>query len=52
MFRVGYGVCSPYEVGERIGQIVFVPIPAVELVEADELSETARGDGGYRSTGK
>ena len=26
--------------------------PAVELVEADELSETARGAGGYGSTGK
>ena len=52
VFRVGYGVCSPYEVGDRIGQIVFVPIPAVELVESDELSETARGAGGYGSTGK
>ena len=28
------------------------PIPAVELVESDELSETARGAGGYGSTGK
>jgi len=52
VFRVGYVGCSHYEVGDRIGQIVFVPIPAVELVEADELSETARGAGGYGSTGK
>ena len=52
VFRVGYVGCSHYEVGDRIGQIVFVPIPAVELVEADELSETARGEGGYGSTGK
>ncbi len=52
VFRVGYGVCSPFQVGDRIGQIVFVPVPAVELVEADELSETARGAGGYGSTGK
>ena len=49
IFNVGYGGCSPYQVGDRIGQIVFVPIPAVELVEADELSETARGEGGYGS---
>lgn len=52
VFRVGYGGCSPYKVGDRIGQIVFVPIPDVELIEADELSETARGEGGYGSTGK
>ena len=52
VFRVGYGGCSPYKPGDRIGQIVFVPIPDVELIEADELSETARGAGGYGSTGK
>ena len=52
IFNVGYSGSSPYHVGDRIGQIVFVPIPAVELVEADELSETARGAGGYGSTGK
>ncbi len=52
VFRINCGSCSPYQVGDRIGQIVFVPIPAVELVESDELSETARGAGGYGSTGK
>ena len=52
VFRVGYGGCSPYKAGDRIGQIVFVPIPDVELVESAELSETARGAGGYGSTGK
>jgi len=52
VFRINYGSCSPYQVGDRIGQIVFVPIPDVELVESDELSETARGTGGYGSTGK
>lgn len=29
-----------------------VPIPAVEYVEVEDLSETARGAGGYGSTGK
>jgi dUTP pyrophosphatase len=52
IFNVGYGGCSPYKPGDRIGQIVFVPVPAVELVESDELSETERGAGGYGSTGK
>ena len=45
VFSVGYGGCSPYKAGDRIGQIVFVPVPDVELIEADELSETARGAG-------
>ena len=56
VFRItGFGKdqgVTPYKVGDRIGQIVFVPIPEVELVEADRLSETARGTGGYGSTGK
>lgn len=52
VFRVANGGCSPYKAGDRIGQIVFVPVPAVELVESAELSETARGTGGYGSTGK
>ena len=46
-------VCiMPYFPGDRIGQLVIVPIPEVEFVEADELSETERGSGGYGSTGK
>lgn len=43
---------NSYEVGERIGQLIIVPIPKVELVESDELTDTARGTGGYGSTGK
>lgn len=42
----------PYFPGDRIGQLVIVPIPAVEFVEVDELSETERGAGGYGSTGR
>ena len=44
--------CEVYSVGERIGQMIVVPYPNVEFVEADELSETERGVGGYGSTGK
>lgn len=43
---------SMYEVGERFAQLVIVPIPDVEYVEAEELSETCRGEGGYGSTGR
>lgn len=42
----------PYWPGDRIGQLVIVPIPEVEYVEVEELSETERGAGGYGSTGK
>lgn len=37
--------------GDRIAQAMLVPIPRVQFVEVDELSETARGTGGFGSTG-
>lgn len=42
---------SPYKVGDRIGQLMIVPCPQIELVESEELSNTERGEGGYGSTG-
>ena len=44
--------CELYKIGERIGQLVVSPIPNIEFVEVEELSETVRGAGGYGSTGK
>ncbi len=41
----------PYNVGDRIGQIIIMPYPTIEFVESDELSETERGTGGHGSTG-
>lgn len=41
-----------YHPGDRIAQMVIMPYPEVEFEEADDLSETERGDGGYGSTGK
>lgn len=38
--------------GDRICQAVILPVPSVEIVEADELSTTERGSGGFGSTGK
>lgn len=38
--------------GDRIAQIAVRPIPKVEMVEVEELSETNRGDQGYGSSGK
>lgn len=41
-----------YNVGDRICQLIVMPIPEVEFVEVDELSQTERGIGGYGSTGR
>ena len=41
-----------FNVGDRIGQIVIVPIPQVKFAEVSELSDTTRGEGGFGSTGK
>lgn len=40
------------EKGERIAQIVIAPYLSVNYEEADELSETERGEGGFGSTGR
>ena len=37
--------------GTRIAQMQIVQVPQIELVEADELSDTDRGEGGFGSTG-
>lgn len=37
---------------ERIAQMVIQPYLPVELVEADELTETDRGENGFGSTGR
>lgn len=46
------GSPKDYEVGERIAQLIIIPIPEIEFEEVEELSETDRGTGGYGSTGK
>lgn len=38
--------------GDRIAQAMVVPYPRVEFVEADQLSNTERGTGGFGSTGQ
>lgn len=38
-------------VGDRIAQLVVMPIPAVTFEAVDELDGTARGEGGFGSTG-
>lgn len=38
--------------GERIAQLVIAPFLSVDFEETDDLSDTARGTGGFGSTGK
>jgi dUTP pyrophosphatase len=45
---------APFEIrrGERIAHLVISPVTHAELIEVGELSNTARGEGGFGSTGK
>jgi len=40
------------EAGARIAQLVVTPVALAEPVEVAELSDSARGDGGFGSTGR
>ena len=45
---------EPFEIrrGDRIAQIVFAPVVRAEIQKVDELSDSARGPGGFGSTGR
>jgi dUTP pyrophosphatase len=40
-----------YVEGDRIAQLVIMPVPLIQYKEVDELSETQRGTDGHGSTG-
>ena len=40
------------EPGDRIAQLVLLPVHIPEIEECDELGETSRGEGGFGSTGR
>lgn len=48
--NLGNGV-HKFNRGDRIAQMIIIPIPEVEVVEATELSETKRATGAFGSTG-
>ena len=56
--EISVGLCNlgrePYDVqpGERIAQLVVMPVCPLPVEEAEELDETQRGAGGFGSTGK
>jgi len=39
-----------YAFGDKVGQLIIMPLPKVELEEVDELPVTERGDGGFGSS--
>ena len=43
---------KPYEIGDKIAQLIIVPYPKIEFKVVDELSTTERGANGHGSTGK
>jgi len=45
---------EPYTIkdGDRIAQMVIMPIIVPDLIPVDELEETTRGTGGFGSTGR
>ena len=48
----GLDFTAKYAVGDRIAQLVIMPVPLIQYKEVDELSETQRGTEGHGSTGK
>jgi dUTP pyrophosphatase len=45
---------EPYTVAprDRIAQLVVAPVVQAEVIEADELTDTSRGSGGFGSSGR
>jgi dUTP pyrophosphatase len=40
-----------YDLGDKVAQLVIMPIPIIELEEVGELTTSERGTGGFGSTG-
>lgn len=49
--KLGVDIHGMPAVGERIAQAMIIPVQQVTFEEADELSNTERGEGGFGSTG-
>ena len=41
-----------YSAGDKVGQLILIKTPLMEIEEVDKLSPTERGDGGFGSTGE
>jgi dUTP pyrophosphatase len=40
-----------YQEGERIGQIMVIPLPTINWEEVEKITDSSRGVGGFGSTG-
>ena len=43
---------KPYEVGDKVAQLIIIPYPKIKFVEVEELSSSDRGEAGHGSTGR
>lgn len=43
---------ADYAAGDKVCQLIIIPIPKIEFEEVEELDETERGNGGFGSTGR
>jgi dUTP pyrophosphatase len=41
-----------YNLGDKIGQLIIMKLPWVDIEEVEELSDSDRGEGGFGSTGE
>lgn len=41
-----------YRIGDRVGQLIVIPIPRIELEEVEDFEESERKEGCFGSTGK
>jgi len=42
---------NSYNIGDKVGQLLIIPYPKIELQEVDELSDSERGSSGFGSSG-
>jgi dUTP pyrophosphatase len=45
------GGVNIYDIGDKVGQILILPYPQIELEEVEELSDSERNIGGFGSSG-
>ena len=43
---------KPYEIGQRVAQLIIMPYPKIKFVEVDELSDSDRGENSHGSSGQ
>jgi len=51
-YKVSGTANRPYNLGQRIGQLVVVELPKLHFQEVSTLNNTSRGNGSFGSTGK